>query len=446
MPAFDLKQSIVTGVLAGLLVLLACVAPASAAEFRDSDRAHAITMLRDLQREVAEKYFDPAFKGVDLAANAEVAKGRIAKATSIGETFSALAQFLLELDDSHTFFVPPRQTTVVEYGWKMGIVGDDCRVVQVKQGSDAERQGVSRGDLVKSVNGLKPTRETLWRLNYLFAVLRPQPGLHVELVSAKGVARELDLAADVRQVKRVVALTGADAGFDIARIYDEQAKASRRDKPVIAELGKQVLVVRLPTFTLEEDEMRQLTHRALGHESLVLDLRGNHGGLLKSLQALLGGIYASDATIGTLRERAQSTPLVAKGSGKDAFGGRVFVLVDAESASAAELFARVVQLTERGAVIGDRSEGAVMTARYHPLVVSHGENVIAYGVMVAEADTIMADGKRLEKRGVVPDFVVLPTAEDMAAHRDPALAQALKFAGHPLDPVAAGALLPTPAE
>ena len=419
---------------------------ATAAEFRDSDRAHAYTMLRDLQRDVGDKYFDPALKGVDLAANAEVAKQRIAKATSIGETFAALAQFLLELDDSHTFFVPPRQTTIVDYGWRMGMVGDNCVVVRVKKGSDAERQGVAPGDLVKSVNGLKPTRETLWRLDYLFDVLRPQPGLHVEIVSAKGAARELDLAAEVREVKKVVALTGADAGFDIARIYDEQTKAERRDQPVSAELGKQVLVVRLPTFMLDEDVMRELAHRALGHESLVLDLRGNHGGAQKALQALLGGINAKDAAIGTLRERAQSTPLVAKGSGKDAFGGRVFVLVDAQSASAAELFARVVQLTERGTVIGDRTAGAVMTARYHPLAVSHGENVIAYGAMVTVADVMMADGKRLEKRGVTPDFVVLPTPEDMAAGRDPALAQALKFAGHPIDAAAAGALLPPPVE
>jgi C-terminal processing protease CtpA/Prc len=272
-------------VVTGLLGALSVPSLAAATEFRDSDRAHAYTMLRDLQREVGDAYFDPALKGVDLAANAEVAKQRIAKAASIGDTFSALAQFLLELDDSHTFFVPPRQTTIVDYGWRMGMVGDNCVVVRVKKGSDAERQGVAPGDLVKSVNGLKPTRETLWRLDYLFGVLRQQPGLHVELVSAKGAARELDLAADVRQVKKVVALIGADAGYDIARLYDEHAKASRRDQPVSAELGKQGFVVRLPTFTLDEDVMRELAHRALGHESLVLDLRGNHGGAVKSLHA-----------------------------------------------------------------------------------------------------------------------------------------------------------------
>ena len=60
----------------------------------------------------------------------------------------------------------------------------------------------------------------------------------------------------------------------------------------------------------------------------------------------------------------------------------------------------------------------------------------------AAADPIMSDGGRLEKKGVTPDFEILPTAEDLATGKDPALAQALKFAGQSLDSQAAGALLP----
>jgi C-terminal processing protease CtpA/Prc len=106
-----------------------------------------------------------------------------------------------------------------------------------------------------------------------------------------------------------------------------------------------------------------------------------------------------------------------------------------------DLFDAYLQLTDRGTVIGDRSAGAVMTSRFHPLMVSHGENVISYGVMITAADPIMPDGGRLEKKGVEPDFKVLPTADDLSAGRDPALAQALKFSGQSMDAQAAGALL-----
>jgi C-terminal processing protease CtpA/Prc len=324
----------------------------------------------------------------------------------------------------------------------MGIVGDNCYVLGAKPNSDAARQGVTRGDIVKTVNGLAPTRDSLWRLEYLFHTLRPQPGLHVELMSANGAARELDLASDVRQRKKVVALTGEGSGWDIARLVDDQEKQAREQQPAIAELGKQILVVRLPTFAVEDTVIEQFLGRARGHEVLILDLRGNKGGRLTAMQTLLGGLSSSDVIIGSMRERDRTTPLVAKGAGNEAFTGRVFVLIDAASASASELVARSVELTNRGSTIGDRSAGAVMTSRFYPLKVSHGENTISYGVMVTTADPIMSDGGRLEKKGATPDFRILPTAEDLAAGRDPALAQALKFAGQPLDAQAAGALLP----
>ncbi len=133
--------------------------------------------------------------------------------------------------------------------------------------------------------------------------------------------------------------------------------------------------------------------------------------------------------------------MIAKGHNEKAFKGQLIVLVDGESSSASELFARVVKLEKRGTVIGDRSAGKVMESRSYPLKLGLVD-VIYFGISVADADLIMTDGKSLEHVGITPDELLLPTPEDMAANRDPVLAYAASLVGVKLNPEKAGALFP----
>ncbi|MFZ0751895.1 MAG: S41 family peptidase, partial [Pyrinomonadaceae bacterium] len=139
--------------------------------------------------------------------------------------------------------------------------------------------------------------------------------------------------------------------------------------------------------------------------------------------------------------RHESKPVVAKSRGKDIFKGQVVVLVDSESGSSAELLARVLQLEKRGTVVGDRSAGAVMRAR-HISRTEGIDTVVFYGLSVTVNDLIMTDGKSLEKLGVTPDELVLPTGADLAAKLDPALARAAALVGLKITPEMAGELFP----
>lgn len=148
-------------------------------------------------------------------------------------------------------------------------------------------------------------------------------------------------------------------------------------------------------------------------------------------------------TAGEKVHRNHTNPwkIEAKGPGK-IFSGKVVVLIDSQSASAAEVFARVIQIENRGIVLGDRSSGMVMESRPSYFRVGTFDPIVA-GVSVTEGDLRMQDGKSLEHVGVKPDRSVLATPQDLAAGWDPVLAAAAAELGVQLTQEQAGKLFPT---
>jgi C-terminal processing protease CtpA/Prc len=154
---------------------------------------------------------------------------------------------------------------------------------------------------------------------------------------------------------------------------------------------------------------------------------------------LIGNVMDRDVKVGDDVERSKTSELMARSRGKNAYTGKIAVLIDSDSGSASEVFARVLQLEERGLVLGDRSAGAVMKSRFFAHHV--GVDVIAlYGASITIADLIMTDGQSLEKTGVMPDIVIIPTAQDIASKRDIVLSRALGALGVEFTPEEAYAI------
>jgi carboxyl-terminal processing protease len=170
-------------------------------------------------------------------------------------------------------------------------------------------------------------------------------------------------------------------------------------------------------------------------------MRGKGGGYVDTLKRLVGHVFDKDITICDQKMRKETKPQIAKSQGKDTFKGSLIVLIDHDSGSASEIFARVIQLERRGKVIGDQSAGAVMESKFFDLQTGLTETLY-FGTSVTVADLIMSDGKSLEKIGVTPDEIVLPTGKDLAGTKDPVLSFAAKLAGVDLSPEKAGTLFP----
>ncbi|HEX8179446.1 MAG TPA: S41 family peptidase [Pyrinomonadaceae bacterium] len=421
-----------------LICWLALGGAARAQKIDDFDRQRGQMMLEQVKNDIKSNYYDPTFHGLDLDAAFKAAGEKIKSAQSNGQIMGIIAQTMLSLNDSHTFFLPPQRQAITDYGFEVGVIGDDVYVTKVKAKSDAEQKGLKVGDRLLLVDAYQPARENLWKLVYLYFALRPQPGMHLTVLSSTGQQREFDVLAKVTDRKRMDLTSYVDylALVQQSERDDRERKNSHRT----TELGD-LFIWKMPEFNLAAKEVDALMDKAAGHKAFLIDLRGNPGGYEETLLRVIGNLFDHDVRVGETQERKSVKPLVAKTRGAQAFKGQLLLLVDGGSASSAEMLARVVQLEKRGTVIGDRTSGAVMRARQY----SHEVGITTaafFGASVTNSDVRMSDGKSLEHTGVTPDEIKLPTGADLAAKSDPVLAYAASKAGVTLDPAKAGALFP----
>lgn len=395
-------------------------------------------MLRTVREDIRKNYYDPAFRGIDIDARFKLAEDKLKLTKSNAEVFGIIAQVLLEFNDSHTSFVPPQRSARIDYGWLMKTFGDDCYVTEVKPHSDADTKGLRRGDLVQSIDGIRPNRSNLWVFYYLYYQIAPRPIVKMLVQSPDEQPRQLEVKPRIQTRKKVVDLTDT---IDLNRFWREEEDADSLNAHRFKEFGNELLIWKMPHFDLTKDGVDEMVNKAKSRKALILDLRGNKGGAEETLLRLIGNFIDHDVTVGEIKRRKETKPLVAKTRGAGGFKGKLVVLVDSDSASASEVFARVMQMEKRGPVQGDRSAGKVMRSRLH--VHQMGlDTVVMYAASVTDADIMMSDGKSLEQVGVTPDEIALPTAEDLRARHDPVLSRAAALLGVKLDPVEAGKLFP----
>jgi len=412
--------------------------PVFSQSFSSQDRDRGATMLKIIKEDISKHYYDPAFHGIDLDARFKLAESKMKLTKSNAEVFGIIAQVLLDFNDSHTAFIPPQRQSIIEYGWLMKMFGDIGYITEVRPHSDADEQGLKPGDQVVSIDGIRPTRSNIWIFYYLYHQLAPRPVVNLIVQGPDEPARQLKVKAQVQLNKRTIDLTDT---IDLNRFLREEEDDEMLSAQRFSTFGDDLIIWKMSEFNLTRDEVDSQIDRVKKRRALILDLRGNLGGAEETLLRVIGNLCDHDVTVGELRRRKETKPLIAKTRGDGGFKGKLVVLVDSESASAAEVLARVVQLEKRGVVLGDRTSGKVMLSRFY----SHQmglDTVIVYGASVTDADIIMSNGVSLEGAGVTPNLALLPKATDLRAHRDPVLSDAASLLGVKLDADEAGKLFP----
>ena len=393
-------------------------------------REIGLKMLGDMKSALKEKYYDPKYHGIDLDGRFKAAEERIKTLSYNWQVFRVLAQVLLDFQDSHTTFIMPPRTDHFEYGFSLQIIGDKCFVTRVKKDSDAEAKGLRVGDQVISIGRWAPDRTNLWKIMYVLYRLDPIDFVQLKIKPVEGDEKQLTIKAKT--------MTNAEKRKEL-----EKRKKDKRDKPYnCQEINSDVIACKFSSFSVRKEDVDKMMKLVGSHSKLILDLRGNRGGYVDIEEYLTGYFFDRDIKIGDMVRRKKTEERIAKSKKDKVFKGELLVLIDSNSASAAEVFARVIQLQKRGIVIGDVSDGSVMTSIFVPffshLAITEEVLVTNTGMSITIGDLIMSDGKRLENVGVVPDIPIIPTALALSQKTDPVLSVAAIKLGAELTPEKAG--------
>jgi carboxyl-terminal processing protease len=341
---------------------------------------------------VNRKHYDPKFQGVDWETAATTFGPKAIAAADETALYAALNEMLAPLNDSHTHALTPaqaneRRTQVrARTGFSMVRIEGKWVVTDVLPGSPAEIAGVKSGWIVVARNG-EPLGN---RLDF-----RPREGEEItwdflddkdQKVRLNPTAKRLSTAP--RQIARTL-----EDGFVYLR-FDEFDGPDRRWLS------------------------RELKKNASA-PGVVIDLRRNPGGETFSLGISIGEFFDHPVDCGTFISRSGARSVKNSWQlGSAQYRGKVVVLIDGATGSAAEIFAAVLQDHGRATIVGRRTAGAVLASWFYGLP-DGGE------LQLSREDYMAPKGRRIEGKGIEPDVVVPRTLEDVRTGRDRDLEAAL---------------------
>src|SRR5688572_23496519 len=164
-------------------------------------------MLSNIKNTIKKNYYDPTFHGIDLDARFKKAEDRLNEVTTPGQANAVIAQVLVDFNDSHLRYAPPRMTIDVAYGFRLQMIGDKAFITGVKPKSDADTKGLKPGDQILAFEGFKPNRREMWKVVYLYYSLSPRTKIKLNVLKP-GASEPIDVevVAKVKHRNRVVDL------------------------------------------------------------------------------------------------------------------------------------------------------------------------------------------------------------------------------------------------
>jgi|SRR4051794_37528701 hypothetical protein len=106
---------------------------------------------------------------------------------------AAISSVPFQLNDSHTYFIPPGRSVRVDYGFEAGPFASDILVYKVKKGSPADEARLQPGDKIIGVDGFAAKRDNYFVMMRYFEFLNPATELTLQVLRGSEASRTVKI-------------------------------------------------------------------------------------------------------------------------------------------------------------------------------------------------------------------------------------------------------------
>lgn len=342
-----------------------------------------------------DEYVDGKFNGQDWAKWQHHFKGRLQDAD---DAYVAIQTMTASLNDEYTRFLLPRdmheQTMSIDsklygVGVQISMRSSKLVVMATIDGTPAEKAGLMPKDQITHIDGLETA------------------GMSVE-----------DAADKIRGEK------GSFVALSIRRGPKEFVKRIQRAEIKIKSVFTKDLndprigYIRLSSFISETmlSEMSEINNKLSDKQALIIDLRGNYGGLFTNAVEI-ADMFLDKGAIVSIVNREKDRRVYDAHPGVTSHAPMV-VLIDGGSASASEILGGALKDNHRAILVGTQSFGKGLVQKINTLSDGTGLNITI-------SKYLTPNGTDINKKGISPDMLVPYTEADFLAQRDPQLDRAV---------------------